>query len=76
MKNQKEWNKQIVSEIKSEAQRVLDRISEFELESKKTYVHASVAPINRATLDFNQVAVKLRKGYWEAYRDNEVYSKL
>lgn len=76
MKNKKEWNQQIVSEIKSEAQRVLYKISEFELESKKAYVDASVAPINRATLDFNRVAVKLRKGYWEAYRDNEAYSKL
>lgn len=52
-----------LQELRLEAHRVLERISEAEAELKQQWPsNKGWAAVKRATLEFNRVAVEIRKG--------------
>lgn len=59
-----EWNKQRLERIKAEALRVIERIDAL-TEHDIRFGGRKMAAVKRATLDFNQEAVKLRKGWYQ-----------
>ena len=62
-----QWENTIIQEIKAEATRLLSFINDYEQNGHKCseYNNHYKSQINRATLDLNRVAVKLRKGWWQ-----------
>jgi hypothetical protein len=63
--NKKEWELKTISELKIEAERVISRIDEWEFTQGFEYPTSNLSEIKRASLDFNRVGIKIRKGYWK-----------
>ena len=61
-----QWEKETIEEIEMELKRVQQFIDEYKEKGivRTGYTNPYKTQINRATLDFNRVAVKLRKGFY------------
>lgn len=66
--SEEKWKESIIAELEIEAKRVLKRIEDAKSQTN-WFVSPAMAALKRSTLDFNNVGVKLRKGYWQNHRE-------
>ncbi len=67
----KEWKIKRLRQLRIEAEQVIERIDEALLSDLdlEQYTSSKWSAVKRATLDFNRVVVKLRKGFYGKQAD-------